>query len=231
MPINAPQRYYDLEEEYSKQKDLGEKERILKEMMILLPKHKGTDKEFASLKRRMSLLKKKAKRTPQVHKAETIRRRWPRFCLVGYDPAVVTKTMNLTRSGNVVHGMVKVDDIPVQMVLVQNIDKNKDLVNQSEVIASRDGVSYRNVRSVRMDFPNLSRLREAAGIIGIYTENSRDAVPLRIGETVRDLADRVHLETKKSSYAVLYGKTVKFQGQRVGMDHVLSHGDRVFIKI
>ena len=44
--MNAPQEYYELEERYSKEKDLEEKERILKRMMVILPKHKGTDREF-----------------------------------------------------------------------------------------------------------------------------------------------------------------------------------------
>lgn len=231
MPINAPQKYYDLEEEYSKQKDLSEKERILKEMMIILPKHKGTDKEFASLKRRMSLLKKKAGRTPQIHRAETIRKRWPRFCLVGYDPALINSSMNLAKIGNIMHGIVKVDSIPIQVVLIQNLDKDKDVANQSEIIASRNRLDYKAVPCIQMDFPDLSRLRKEAGIIGVYTEDSKDAVPLRAGENVRGLAKRLHLDIKKSSYAVLYGKNVKFQGQRVGLDHALYDGDRVFIKV
>ena len=52
MPLNAPSEYYELEERYSKEKNVEEKERILKRMLIVLPKHKGTDREFLSEKRR-----------------------------------------------------------------------------------------------------------------------------------------------------------------------------------
>ncbi len=231
MPINAPQEYYDLELKYSKEKDLDERMRILKQMMIVLPKHKGSDKEFASLKRRMSMLKKAASRTPQVHRTVTIRKRWPRVCLVGYQPEDILKRFNLTKLSAVYYGMVTINDIPVQVVLIPTVDRYKELVSQSEIILTKSPLVSLQKRQITMDVPDLHRALSAANIIGIYTENSTDAVPMREGDTIQELAERLHMEIKKDTYAIVYGDSAKFQGQRVGMSHRLRDRDRVFIKV
>ncbi|MCL5101139.1 MAG: hypothetical protein M1348_00820, partial [Candidatus Parvarchaeota archaeon] len=122
MPINAPQRYYDLELQYSKEKNLEEKQKILKEMMRVLPKHKGSDKEFASLKRRMSLLKKAISRSPQVHRTISIRKRWPRVCLIGYEPSEILKRFNLTKVSLVYYGMILVNNVKIQLIVIPNAE-------------------------------------------------------------------------------------------------------------
>ena len=121
MPMNAPQEYYELEERYSKERDLEEKERILKRMMVILPKHKGTDREFGSLKRRLSLLRKEASHKPVVHKTAAIRKRWPRVSLVGYNFDTILKMFKLTRIENILYGIVKINNIQIQMIVIHGI--------------------------------------------------------------------------------------------------------------
>ncbi len=230
MPMNAPQEYYELEERYSKEKDLEEKERILKKMMIILPKHKGTDREFGSLKRRLSLLRKEASRRPVVHKTTAIRKRWPRVSLVGYNLEGVLKVFNLTKVENIRYGIVRVNDVQVQLIALQDPDKNKDLLLQSDIIISKNKIDkYCNFQVVS-DRIDLDRTVRDFGVIGVYTENSRDAVAMRRGENVSDLIKKLHLKTEKNTYAVIFGKSAKFQGQRVALSHKLEDGDRVFIK-
>ncbi len=49
---------------------------------------------------------------------------------------------------------------------------------------------------------------------------------LRRGATVRDICERLHREmVEKFRYAKVWGKSVKFPGQRVGIDHRLEDGD------
>lgn len=231
MPINAPQKYYDLELQYSKEKNLEEKQKILKEMMHVLPKHKGSDKEFASLKRRMSLLKKTINRNPQVHKTISIRKRWPRVCLIGYEPTEILKRFNLTKVSLVYYGMVLAGKVRVQLLLVPNAEKFREFVNSSEVVISKTRVEDADTFQIVTDYPDVESAAKSYGVIAVYTEKSEDAMAMRLGDTVNDLAKRLGIKTRKGTYAVVYGSRLKFQGQRVGMDYKLVDGDRVFIKI
>ena len=231
MPINAPQEYYELEMRYSKEKDPEEKERILKEMMIVLPKHKGTDREFASLKRRMSLLRKEASRRPQIHKTASIRKRWPRICIVGYDAGKILKMFKLTRVGAMYHGITFVNKMPIQVVMVPNYEKFKEAVNQSEIIFSKERLPVSDLLQINTGDINIESALKTDGIIGVFTENSDESVPMPANSTVKDLARRLHIEVKKNTYAVVYGRNVKFQGQRVSLNYRLENGDRVFIKL
>ena len=56
MPTNLPPDYYDIEERYRAATTNEEKIEYLNEMMAVIPKHKGTDKLRADLRRRLSKL-------------------------------------------------------------------------------------------------------------------------------------------------------------------------------
>lgn len=57
MPANLPPQYYELEREFKKEKDPHEKLRLAKELLAMMPKHKGTDKLQADMKTKISKLK------------------------------------------------------------------------------------------------------------------------------------------------------------------------------
>jgi ribosome-interacting GTPase 1 len=57
MPANLPPQYYELERQFNKETDLTEKLRLAKELFVLMPKHKGTEKLQAELKAKISKLK------------------------------------------------------------------------------------------------------------------------------------------------------------------------------
>lgn len=61
MPANLPPQYVSAEGRLRSAKDPGEKIAILEEMRALLPKHKGTDKIQADIKRRISRLREEEK--------------------------------------------------------------------------------------------------------------------------------------------------------------------------
>ena len=230
MPINAPQEYYDLELKYSREKNLDERKKILQQMMRVLPKHKGTDKAFAFLKRKMSLLKKEMSYSPQVHKTISIRKRWPRVCLVGYEPESILKKFNLTKVATIYHGIIRISDMKIQLLLVPNFEKYKEFVNSSEVVISKNKIEDVKVFEVVAESPDVDSSIKSYGIIGVYTEKSDEAVPIMKGDTVYDLAKTLGLKTGKDGYAVVYGKNLKFQGQRVGLKYKLNDGDRVSVK-
>jgi small GTP-binding protein len=56
MPANLPPQYHEAEKSYRQAKNTPEKIRALETMLAIMPKHKGTDKLRADLRRRMSRL-------------------------------------------------------------------------------------------------------------------------------------------------------------------------------
>ncbi len=58
MPANLPPQYFDAEQKYREAKTDEEKLKCLQKMLAIMPKHKGTDKLQADLKRRISKLRK-----------------------------------------------------------------------------------------------------------------------------------------------------------------------------
>ncbi|MFH2130534.1 MAG: GTPase [bacterium] len=57
MPTNLPPEYFKIEKRYKTATSQAEKISILEEMMTVMPKHKGTDKLRADLRKRISKLK------------------------------------------------------------------------------------------------------------------------------------------------------------------------------
>ncbi len=86
MPANLTPQYLDAEERYKKAATPEEKQQALEDMYALLPKHKGTEKLQAELKKKLSQLKKDAegKKGPQRHDPTAIPREGAaRVVLVG----------------------------------------------------------------------------------------------------------------------------------------------------
>jgi len=58
MPANLPPQYYELEREFSKERDPRERLRLAEELLRIMPKHKGTDHLQADMKTKIAKLKK-----------------------------------------------------------------------------------------------------------------------------------------------------------------------------
>ena len=65
MPTNLPPDYFKIEEAFRKARSNEEKIALLKEMMSVVPKHKGTDRLRADLRKKLAALK----RAPRARKA------------------------------------------------------------------------------------------------------------------------------------------------------------------
>jgi len=87
---------------------------------------------------------------------------------------------------------------------------------------------------------NLEKVKEEIynklDFINIYTKRKGEKADIgeplimRRGTTVGDVCERLHRDLKKDfRYAVVWGKSVKHEGQRVGLDHILADGDIVYI--
>lgn len=78
MPANLPPEYKRTEEKLKEAKTVEEKIEIVEKLISLLPRHKGTDKLFADLKRRLSKLKNIAEQEKKKKNK-------------GYDPFLIEK--------------------------------------------------------------------------------------------------------------------------------------------
>ncbi|MBP7864807.1 MAG: 50S ribosome-binding GTPase [Acidobacteria bacterium] len=86
MPANLTPQYLDAEEQYKRAATAEEKRAALEEMYALLPKHKGTEKLQAEIKKKLSQLKKdqESAKGPQRHDPTAIPREGAgRVVLVG----------------------------------------------------------------------------------------------------------------------------------------------------
>ena len=76
----------------------------------------------------------------------------------------------------------------------------------------------------------------ASNMIRIYTkergkEPERKPIVMKRGSTVRDVAERIHEDfAKYFKFAKVWGKSAKFPGERVGLEHVLEDGDVIEIR-
>ena len=72
MPANLPPDYFEAEKRYRQAKTHSEKIDCLEEMLTIMPKHKGTDKLRADLRRRISKLKDASQTKKGVSKQESV---------------------------------------------------------------------------------------------------------------------------------------------------------------
>lgn len=71
MPTNLPPEYYEVEERFRAAKSPEEKITLLEELISTVPKHKGTDKLRADLRRKLSKLKSAAQTQKKVARHES----------------------------------------------------------------------------------------------------------------------------------------------------------------
>ncbi|MCL6638388.1 MAG: TGS domain-containing protein [Firmicutes bacterium] len=70
MPANLTPQYYEAEENFKKAATLEEKIAALEEMLAVIPKHKGTEKMQADLKRRLSRLREEGLKKAKTGRAD-----------------------------------------------------------------------------------------------------------------------------------------------------------------
>ncbi len=134
------------------------------------------------------------------------------------------------------------DDISVDE-LIDSIENNRVYIPALYVLTKADTVKEipkGYIAISQYDAASIENLKEeifkALNLINIYTKRKGEEVdfeePLvvRKGTTVGDVCEKLHRELKENfRYALVWGKSVKFPGQRVGLDHVLEDGDVVQI--
>jgi hypothetical protein len=158
MPANLTPEYLAAEKKYRTAKTLEEKLKALKEMWATLPKHKGTDKLQADIKRRISQIKKEMEEEKQKKKKGAVSFLFPekegagQIVLVGLPNSGKSSILkSLTNANpNIAEypfttvlpkpGMMRFEDIQIQIIDLPPFLKNKYQWWQREIVRNSDGI-------------------------------------------------------------------------------------------
>lgn len=83
----------------------------------------------------------------------------------------------------------------------------------------------------------LEEIWKACGMIRVYTKErnkqpEKKPIVVKKGSTVKDIAERIHKDfVKHFKFAKIWGKSAKFPGEKVGLEHKLEDGDIVEIRL
>jgi ribosome-interacting GTPase 1 len=156
MPANLPPDYFESEKRYREAKTHSEKIECLEEMLTIMPKHKGTDKLRADLRRRISKLKDASQTKRGVGKHESAFRidkeGAGQVMVIG--PANVGKSALVARLTNATPevadfphttwkptpGMMPVDNIQIQLIDTPPLNQDyvepelMDLIRRADLI-------------------------------------------------------------------------------------------------
>jgi len=132
MPANLPPQYYDAEEIFRKAQTPEEKIVALREMLSIMPKHKGTEKLQADLKKRISKLKeekeKKSKSQSTYNPYLIDKEGAGQIILLGYPNVGKSSVVKSLSNANVkvakypfttslpTAGMVPYEDVQIQLI-------------------------------------------------------------------------------------------------------------------
>jgi len=153
MPANLPPQYFEAEKRFRAAKDPEEKIAALEEMLAIMPRHKGTDKLHAALRQKIAKFSQEAER-----KLATARRAGFYITREGAGQVMLVGPTNTGKSQllaalteaipdiaeyrfttkNPVPGMMKFEDIQIQLVDTPPIGYKEVKVLLSNVLRSAD---------------------------------------------------------------------------------------------
>lgn len=221
MPTNLPPEYYEVEERYRAAKDLNERIRLLDELISTVPKHKGTDKLRADLRRKLSKLRESSQSKAKVSRHESPYHIDPEGAgqvpLVG--PANTGKSSLVDALTNAepevaaypfstwgpTPGMVQIENVQVQLIDTPAIDR--DFIEPDHIDLFRRADLLLVVVDIQ-GFPleQLEATREFLIERKIVPENLTDTVNPDHGAVVRPVivaVNKVDDEEVEEDFAVL----------------------------
>jgi len=156
MPTNLPPEHFEVERRYRAATSPAEKIACLQELLSIIPKHKGTDKLRADMRRRLS----KLKTSPQTRKSASKRESAFHIDKEGAGQVVVAGPTNVGKSALVARltnatpkvatspyttwtptpGMMRMENIQIQLIDTPPLDRNfvepelPSLIRKSDLI-------------------------------------------------------------------------------------------------
>ncbi|MDO8553469.1 MAG: GTP-binding protein [Candidatus Micrarchaeota archaeon] len=131
---------------------------------------------------------------------------------------------------------------------IDAMDGNRVYIQALVLINKIDLVGEKSLKSLPFDYipisaekgTNIEALRErihrSLKFIKLFTKRRGEKADLeeplivKKGITVGEVCDKLHRDLRKEfKYALVWGKSVKHAGQRIGLDHILEDGDIVSI--
>ncbi|MBI2663019.1 TGS domain-containing protein [Candidatus Woesearchaeota archaeon] len=140
----------------------------------------------------------------------------------------IVKNFRDTKNGLAFLSIIRMSDL---VILMFNNDKEKKLLEDELYDIDIPILTYTNQSNLN------DKIWNKLGLIKVYTkqpgkEKDYPPVALKKGSIVRELAEHVHKDfVKKFKFARVWGKSVKFNSQRVGMDHIMQDNDIVELHI
>jgi small GTP-binding protein len=218
MPTNLPPEYYKVEQRYRAAESDSEKADLLEEMLSTIPKHKGTDKLRADLRRKLSKLKAASQAKKKVGKqasAYSIDREGAgQVIVIGHanvgksslvaaltnaDPEVADFPFSTWKPSP---GMMPIDNIQVQLIDTPPLNRDflesefMDLIRRSDLILLMVDLQAEPITQLEQSAALLEEYRIVpAHRIEEYPEDSRlTFVPVLI------LVNKVDDETYDEDY-------------------------------
>lgn len=298
MPINASPEYFRAQGEYLAAKTKDEKIKALERLIMLAPKHKGSENLLANLKSKLSKLKReiedeKKRKKYRASSVALVKKTADAFVvLVGLTSsgksALLAALTNATPkispfpfttikpeqgvfdySGCKIQivelpslrqdiemdsetlGIIRISDLIV-IVATTNEEIDSILQELKDAKIALPTLIIHNKADVIQKVPSKSELSVSAStkqniaelkdkifmklkIMRVFTKepgkkSSHLPIILKKDATIKDLAKKIHKSfLEKFNYALVWGSSVKFPGQRCGLDHKLQDGDVVEI--
>ena len=193
MPTNLPPEYFDAEKRYRTASTSAEKLACIEEMLTIIPKHKGTDKLRADLRKRVSKLKSAAQAKKSLARHESAYH----INKEGAGQVVIVGATNVGKSAlvaTVTHAAPEVADfphttwkptpgmMPIENIQIQLIDTpplSKEFVDPEmmDLIRRCDLV----LLMVDLQTDPLQQLEDTVALLGEHR-----IVPLRLKDRYRD---------------------------------------------
>ncbi|MEA1964587.1 MAG: GTPase [Candidatus Aerophobetes bacterium] len=154
MPANLPPQYYEIEKKYRLARTNQEKIAILKEMLSIIPKHKGTDRLQGKLKAKISKLNKETEKKQRGGK-QTYSHHIPKqgagqVVLIGAPNTGKSQIISKVTDADAeiapypfttykpIVGMMPFEDIKIQLIDTPPIAENSTESYVAEIIKSSD---------------------------------------------------------------------------------------------
>lgn len=219
MPANLPPQYFEAEKKYRLAKDPEEKIEALQLMLAIMPKHKGTDKLHAELRRKIARLSQEAeKKYATARRAGFYIRREGAGQVMLVGPTNVGKSQLLAAvteaspeiaaypftTQTLIPGMMRFENIQIQLV-------------------DTPPIGHRNVRTL------LANTLKGADLIAIVVDLSIESVS-QVENTLQELKEaRIEPMTDNAKEATLgsYRKKILLIGNKYDMEGSASNWKRL----